>query len=286
MAWSFERVAGPFPFTEGPVWDGEAVLFCELAGDRIARYDPATGACTTYRAGANGAGGLARDRVGRLYACQGRARRVVRYEPDDTETVLADQYAGQRLNSPNDLVVDSAGRVWFTDPRYGRERASMELDHESVYRLDPRPDGRYDITLVARDLMRPNGLALAPDESILYVAESPRFMAEERAEGVPELRAYPIGADGTLGRPRVLYDFGDQRGIDGLRVAADGTIVATCGWPKSGPGPRIAVFAPDGTVLAEHPTPMVPTNIVLAGPDLADIYITGFEGGLLKATTK
>jgi gluconolactonase len=285
MPWQFEQVAGPSDFTEGPVWDGAAVLFCAPGTDRIRRYDPASGACTVHLDATEGAGGLARDRQGRLVACQGRARRVVRYDDGGGVTVLADRFEGKRLNAPNDLVVDTRGRVWFTDPCYRLDRGHLELDHESVYRLDPRPDGSYSMTRVAFDMLRPNGLALAPDERTLYVAESPRFMAEERAEGVPQLRAYPVASDGSLGPMRVVYDFGDQRGIDGLRVDAAGNVVATCGWPRSGPGPRVAVFAPDGTVLEEHPTPIVPTNLVFGGADQHDLYLTGFDGGLWRART-
>jgi gluconolactonase len=286
MSWTFEQVAGPFSFTEGPVWDGQQVLFCDVRADRIMAYRPDLYYCKVYLTDTFGAGGLARDRHGRLYACQGRARRVVRYEPDGQITVLATHYQGRRLNSPNDLVVDSRGRVWFSDPRYGAERASMELDHEAIYRIDPTSNNAFPLHLVADDLIRPNGLALSPDEQTLYVAESPRFVAETRAEGVPQLRAYPVLADGSLGSPSVLYDFGDQRGIDGLRVADSGAIVATCGWPRSGPGPRLIVFAPDGQVLAEHPTPHIPTNITFGGPQRADVFVTGFDGALWRAATE
>jgi gluconolactonase len=244
MPWQFEMVAGPFSFTEGPVWDGEAVLFTDIPNDRIMRYDPATGACVEYRTGTEGTNGLTLDRQGRLYGCQAR------------------------------------GRVWFTDPLYMRDRSTMELAHEAVYRLDPQPDGAYAITRVTFDTVRPNGLCLAPDERTLYVAESPRFPEARR-----QLRAYPVNDDGSLGQARVLHDFGDHRGIDGMRVDREGNIVASCGWRRSGPGPRIAVFAPDGTVLEEHPTAADPTNVVFGGPDLSDLYVTGFDGALWRAHT-
>jgi gluconolactonase len=279
MAWQFEMVAGPFSFTEGPVWDGESVLFTDIPNNRIMRYVPATGACTEFRANTEGTNGLTLDRQGRLYGCQSRGRRIVRYEADGGVTVLAERFEGKRLNEPNDIVVDSGGRVWFTDPCYG-ERDGLELDHESVYRLDPLPDGAYAITRVTFDTTRPNGLVLSPDEQRLYVAESPRF-----PEGRRQLRAYPVQPDGNLGPMRVLHDFGDHRGIDGMRVDADGNVVASCGWQRSGPGPRIAVFAPDGTVLEEHPTAADPTNVVFGGPDLADLYVTGFDGALWRART-
>jgi gluconolactonase len=279
MAWQFEMVAGPFSFTEGPAWDGAGVLFTDIPNNRIMRHVPATGACEEYRTGTEGTNGLTLDGQGRLYGCQSGARRIVRYEADGGVTVLIDRFEGKRLNEPNDLVVDSRGRIWFTDPCYGA-RDKLELDHESVYRLDPRPDGSYAITRVTHDTTRPNGLVLSPDERTLYVAESPRS-----PEGRRQLRAYPVQADGSLGPMRVLHDFGDHRGIDGMRVDAEGNVVASCGWGRSGPGPRIAVFAPDGAVLEEHPTAADPTNVVFGGPDLTDLYVTGFDGALWRART-
>jgi gluconolactonase len=281
MAWQFEMVAGPFSFTEGPAWDGEGMLFTDIPNNRIMRYAPATGQCDEYRVGTEGTNGLTFDRRGRLYGCQGSGRRVVRYEDDGSTTILAAAFQGKRFNEPNDLVVDSRGRVWFTDPKYGADRGAMELDHESVYRLDPRPDGTYAIARVTFDTTRPNGLALSPDERTLYVAESPRY-----PEGRRQLRAYPMNDDGSLSSMRVLHDFGDHRGIDGMRVDADGAIVASCGWKQSGPGPRIAVFAPDGAVLEEHPTVADPTNVCFGGPDLSDLYVTGFDGALWRARTQ
>jgi gluconolactonase len=100
------------------------------------------------------------------------------------------------------------------------------------------------------------------------------------------LRAYPVRPDGSLGPMRVVYDFGDQRGIDGMRLDADGNVVASCGWERSGPGPRIAVFSPAGDVLEEHPTPTTPTNVVFGGPELRDLYVTGFDGALWRARTE
>jgi gluconolactonase len=280
VAWQFERVAGPFGFTEGPAWDGEGLLFTDIPNHRIMRYLPATGACDEYRTNTEGTNGLTLDRQGRLYGCQGGGRRVVRYEADGSVTVLAERFEGRRLNEPNDIVVDSRGRVWFTDPCYSRDRAALELDHESVYRLDPQAHS-FRITRVTFDTTRPNGLVLSPDEATLYVAESPRF-----PEGRRQLRAYPVNADGSLGAGRVLHDFGEHRGIDGMRVDAEGTIVASCGSQRSGPGPRIAVFAPSGAILEEHPTPADPTNVCFGGPTLRDLYVTGFDGALWRAHTE
>lgn len=279
VPWSYERVAGPYSFTEGPVWTGEALLFTDIRNSRIMRYDPASGACAEAYADTNEANGLALDREGRLYVAEGGGRRVARYTADGARTTLADRYQGKRLNSPNDLVVDDRGRVWFTDPRYG-DRAGMELDHDSVYRLDPRPDGSWEIARVTFDTTRPNGLAFSPDFQTLYVAESP-----PGPDGHRQLRAYPVQPDGTLGPHRVLHDFGPHRGIDGMRVDADGYIIASCGWTQSGPGPRIGIFSPAGEVVDGHLTPTNPTNCCFGGVDLRTIFVTGYDGCLYRAAT-
>ncbi len=279
MAWTFERVAGPYSFTEGPVWTGEALLFTDIRNNRIMRYDPATGGCAPFATDTREANGLALDHQGRLYVAEGGGRRVARYDADGTRVTLADTFGGKQLNSPNDLVVDNRGRVWFTDPRYG-DRTNRALDHDSIYRLDPPADGSWPITRVTFDTTRPNGLAFSPDFQTLYVAESP-----PAPDGQRQLRAYPVQADGSLGAHRVVYDFGPHRGIDGMRVDAAGYVVASCGWTTSGPGPRIGVFSPTGEEIASHPTPTNPTNCSFGDPDRQTIYVTGYDGCLYRART-
>lgn len=279
MPWSFERVAGPYSFTEGPVWTGDALLFTDIRNNRIMKYDPRSGTCVEEYSGTNEANGLTLDREGRLYVAEGGGRRVARYQSDGSRVTIASHYQGKRLNSPNDLVVDDRGRVWFTDPRYG-DRSDMDLDHDSVYRADPGSDGSWAITRVTFDTTRPNGLAFSPDFQTLYVAESP-----PAPNGHRQLRAYPVQEDGTLGAYRVLHDFGPDRGIDGMRVDASGMIVASCGWTQSGPGPRIALFSPTGDVVAEHPTVANPTNCCFGDADLRSLYVTGYDGCLYRART-
>ena len=139
MHWDFEKVTDPFSFTEGPAWDGEAVLFTDIPNSRIMRYKPDCGECTVYRTRTNGANGLMFDKTGRLYGCEGSGRRIVRYDRDGTTTVIADKFEEKRLNSPNDLAFDNQGCLWFTDPRYGDKTDDLELDHQSVFRLDNHP---------------------------------------------------------------------------------------------------------------------------------------------------
>jgi len=283
MSWHFEVVAGPFGFTEGPAWDGQALLFSDIPSSRILRYEPGSGETSVYREGTHEGNGLMFDADGRLYGCQGGSggRRIVRYEAGDSQTVVADRFEGKRLNSPNDLAFDARGRLWFTDPRYGDFRADMELDHESVFRADPRPEGGWDLRRATFDTTRPNGLLISPDGGTLYVAQSEYGENRKR-----ELRAYPIREDGSVGPHSVLHNFYPHRGIDGMCLDREGNIVATAGWRESGPGPMIYVFAPNGRVLETHPIPYDrPTNCTWGGTDLRTLYVTVGTGHLLAAET-
>ncbi len=286
MSWEFEHVAGPFSLAEGPVWDGETLFFSDIGTSRIMRYDPRSGQCAAYRTGTHHANGLRMDAMGRIYACEGSSRRITRYDPAGSVAVLADRFEGERLNSPNDIAIDSRGRVWFTDPRYdagtsGGDPGELELGHESVFRLDPAADGRYAIRRMTFDTTKPNGLLLSLDERVLYVAQSHYGEGNKR-----ELRAYPIRDDEPLGPHEVLHNFYPHRGIDGMTIDAEGNIVATAGWRQSGPGPMIYVFAPNGRVLETHPVPEDrPTNCTFGDNDLQTLYVTTIGGWLLRART-
>jgi gluconolactonase len=281
MSWQFEELGRGYTLTEGPAWDGAGLLFTDIRANRILRYDPADGSIGVVREGTNGANGLMFDQTGRLFACEGIGRRVVRYDPDGGVAVVADRLDGRRLNSPNDLAIDSHGRIWFTDPRYGDDRADMELDHESVLRATPAGDG-WRVERLTFDTTRPNGLLLSADERTLYVAQSSYALATEPRQ----LRAYPVRDDGTLGPFDVLHDFGPHRGIDGMCLDTDGNILATAGWEVSGPGAMIYVFAPTGRVLATHPLPVKrPTNCTFGDADLRTLYVTAIDGVLLRTRT-
>lgn len=289
MTWQFIIVNGPYGgVTEGPAWDGAGLLFTHIPASRIYRYDPLTKASTVYKENTNQANGLVFDPQGRLYACEGGERRVVRYEADGSATVLAHGFEGKRLNVPNDLAVDLQGRVWFTDPYYegaggewSKDRANKDLDHDSVFRLDEAADGEWGITRVTFDTSRPNGLLFSLDHKTLYVAQSGREADEKR-----QLRAYPVNDDGSLGSFTVLHDFGANRGIDGMVLDVEGNIVATAGNRIGGPGPMIYVFSPSGEVLETHPTPAdQPTNCTFGGPDLTTLFVTNGGGDLFQAQT-
>src|SRR3954454_245200 len=280
LAWEWELLSGPATITEGPAWDGSGLFYTSIDENEIRRYDPATGKITTIYRDSGGANGLAFGPDGSLYACAGTGRGVVRYDTAGRRSVLADRFEGNRLNSPNDLAIDTKGAIWFTDPRYGDYHDDRELDHDSVYRLTPAEDGEgaWSIQRLTTDTTRPNGLLLSWDERTLYVAQS-----DYAAGSVRQLRAYPVREDGSLGAYAALHDFGEARGIDGMCWDHAGNIVATCGWELSGPGSRIAVFGTDGTVLEEHAVPAGrPTNCAFGDQGLTTLYVTTMDGRLYR----
>lgn len=281
MSWTFGILTQLQGLTEGPVWTGDHLLFTNIPNNLIMCLDPATGHISEHLRDTQQSNGLMLDRQGRLYACAGGGRQVVRYTAEGQPEALCTHYGGCRLNSPNDLAVDSRGRVWFTDPRYGNDRDDMELDHESVYRLVDRGDGQWSCERMTFDTTAPNGLLLSPDESTLYVAQSKYGEGQKR-----ELRAYPIQDDGTLGAPDILHNFYPHRGIDGMCLDQEGHIVATAGWELGGPGGMIYVFTPQGRVVETHPLPCDrPTNCTFGGRDLDILYVTSIEGHLMQART-
>lgn len=257
-----EKLWSEGTFTEGPAYGPGGLVYFSDIGNRIMKFDPATGKTTVHREPSGRANGLDFDAQGRLVACEGAAdgnRRISITEKDGTVRTLADKWMGKRFNSPNDLTIDSKGRVYFTDPRYvGSEK--REIDTESVYRVDP--DGT--VAQIITDVQKPNGIILSPDEKTLYVADS-------NPSGNRHLLAFPLKADGTVGSQKVLHDFGADRGIDGMSVDARGNIYGMAGRDKTG---GLYVFSPAGKKLAFVPTPETPTNCAFGDKDRKTLYIT------------
>ncbi|HEX8199698.1 MAG TPA: SMP-30/gluconolactonase/LRE family protein [Isosphaeraceae bacterium] len=257
-----EKLWGEGSFTEGgALAEDGAILFSDI-GDRILRLDPGAGTVAVFREPSGRANGLIFDPRGRLVAAEGANaggnRRVSITEPDGTVRTLADRYRGKRFNSPNDLAVDAHGRVYVSDPRYGGDDP-RELEDEAVYRIDP--DGA--VTRLETTASKPNGLAVSPDGTTLYVSDN----GPKRAA----LLALTLDDAGAVARPRVLKDFGNGRGIDGLTVTADGTIVAAAG---AGVLAGVYVYDPAGIPRAFIATPETPTNVEFGGPRRQTLYIT------------
>jgi gluconolactonase len=260
-----KRLWGDGEFTEGPCLGPDGCVYFSDIGNRILKFDPSSKKTTVFRDPSGRSNGLKFDRAGRLVACEGANtggnRRLSVTEKDGTVKTLADSYMGKRFNSPNDLALDAKDRIYFTDPRYvGSEK--RELDHESVYRVDP--DGT--VAVIIRDVQKPNGIVVSPDQKTLYLADSSGDPTGRRI-----LLAYPLHEDGTVGAPKTLHDFGADRGIDGMTVTSEGLIVATAG---KGTTAGVTAFTPDGKKAGFIPTPEDPSNCCFAGPDLKTLYVT------------
>ena len=270
-----EVLASGFAWSEGPVWikDGGYLLFSDIPRNSVMKWREGEGISlfmkpSGYTGVADygrepGSNGLALDLQGRLVLCEHGDRRVSRLYTDGGKRTLVDSYQGKRLNSPNDLIFKSNGDLYFTDPPYGLPRGyddpRRELDFNGVYRLST--DGK--LTLLTKEMTRPNGIAFSPDERTLYVAQSD----PQRAVWM----SFPLREDGTIGPGRVFYDatslVGKLPGLpDGMKVDRAGNLFAT------GPG-GVHIFAPDGTLLGRIDTGE-PTANCAWGDDGSVLYIT------------
>jgi gluconolactonase len=263
-----EKVAGGCKFTEGPAVDAAGnVFFSDSPNNRIMVL-PAGGTARVWKTGTRGANGMLFDRQGRLVTCNSQlapdGRSVTRYEKNGRVTLLADRYAGKKLNSPNDLALDRSGRIYFTDPRYG-EAGDLEQDRMAVYRIEK--DGK--LTPVIDDVQVPNGILITPDNRTLYVADN-----NPAQGGARTLIAYDIDRGRRVSRRKVLYDLGSERGIDGMVLDVEGNIYATAGL---GERTGVYVISPQGNLLTFIRTPETATNCTFGGPDLRTLYITAGE---------
>jgi gluconolactonase len=289
--WNFELVAGPYQGPAGGVvWHDGAILFSVIDEGLILRFDPESKAVSEFRRYANRVNGLAHGPGGELYGAQEGGRRLVEFAPDGRLVAVDARLDGKFHNQPCDLVVDRQHRIWFADPRHAiipfGPAIFPYLDHASVLRLARNDRRAWVATRVTYDTQSPRAVLLSSDETTLYVADG-----EPRLEHRRELRAYPIGGDGGVGQARVLHTFGTDhrgphRGVEGMCLDRGGNIVACAGWQRSGPGPLIQVFSPQGAVIASHPFPAdLPNRCCFGGPGLDTLYVTTGGGALYRAKT-
>ncbi len=264
---SVEQLYTGCRWSEGPVWFGDlrSLLWSDIPNNRILRWDDASGGVSVLRQPSNFANGLARDRQGRLIACEHLTRRVTRTEYDGSITVLTDRWQGKRLNSPNDIVCASDGGIWFTDPLFGiaghweGEPADSETPW-AVYRIDGA-SGALERKI--DDLAAPNGLAFSPDEKILYLVES-------RATPHRKIWQYDVDPNGGLANKRLYVDAQGPGAYDGIAVDARGNV--WCGFGSNGsPGvdPQgldgVRVYNPEGVAIGHIHLPERCANLCFGG---------------------
>lgn len=266
-----ERIAVGMRWSEGPVWfgDGRFLLWSDIPNNRIMKWEEETGAVSVFRKPSNNSNGNTRDRRGRLLTCEHDARRVTRTEYDGSITVIADQFDGKPLNSPNDIVCRSDGSLWFTDPPFGilgyyeGHRAKQQLP-TNVYRWDPETK---KLKVVIGDISRPNGLAFSPDESKLYVVEAgvaPRV-----------IRAYDVTKDGTqLANGRILIRAEKGGTPDGFRADVDGNLWVGWGMGRHGLD-GVSVFNSDGKLIGRIDLPERCGNVCFGGRHRNRLFMCG-----------
>ena len=269
---------------EGPAWHPELGLL--TSGDGHINRRASDGMRSIYRRDV-GSNGLLFDHRGRLVICEAAQRRVTRLETDGRLTVLADRYDGKRFNQPNDLAIDSKGRLYFSDPQYG-DRAGMEMRDdlgrtvEGVYRIDP--DGKVT-RIITHEVERANGLVVTDDDHFLYVADN----NNNTLGGAHKLWRFSLRDDGTIGPDRTLvHDWGKTRGPDGMKLDTEGRLFVAAGLntpnppfeTQDKPTAGIYVFSPKGRLLDFLPIPRDEcTNCAFGGDDRKTLFVTA--GGTL-----
>lgn len=256
---TMELVATGYTFTEGPAWDGTRLIFSDIPGNTVYAYTPGEGAPTVLYAPSMNANGHTFDRAGRLLNAEHGSGALTRWTPDGGRQVIVEAFEAKHLNSPNDVVVRQAdGMIFFTDPPYGLGQRQSEVGFSGVFAFN---EATGQMVLIDDALTRPNGLALSPDEAVLYVGDT----------ATQTLWAYEIAADGSGSGKRLVIDLkaeGQSGNVDGVRVDAAGLVYLTC------PGGICVVDPARGTLIQRVAVPKRATNLAWAGPDLSDLYIT------------
>lgn len=247
-----DRLATNFKFTEGPVWSRQGfLLFSDVPSNTIEKFIPGKPP-ETWRKESQGANGNTFDAQGRLYTCESRSRRVTRTDRKGTVEVLADKWEGKRLNAPNDIVVRRDGHVYFTDPAFGAQADTRDLDFYGIYHITPKGV----LNLVAKTKGRPNGITFSPDGRILYAADSDEKL----------IRAYDVDKDGKATNERVVIS-GVDGSPDGIRTDEKGNLYVTAR--------GLAIYSPQGKLIHTIEFPEMPRNCAFGDADLQTLYVTG-----------
>jgi gluconolactonase len=246
-----DKVATGYAFAEGPAWSPMGFLiFGDIPNNKLLQFmagEPAS----VFRENSNGSTGNRFDVQGRLYSCESHTRRVTRTDKKGRVEILAERWQGKRLNAPNDLAIRKEGDVYFTDPAFGNQQDTRELDFFGVFHISRKGD----LEVIAKPKGRPNGIALAPDGRTLYVSNS-----DER-----NVRAYDLDKAGGASNERTLIS-GIEGVPDGICVDEKGNLYVAAH--------QVMVYSPDGKTLGVVPTEETPSNCAFGDPDMASLYIT------------
>ena len=250
-----QRVVKDLHFAEGPVWSYDGyLLFSDTVVDKLRKLTPGSGD-TVFAERAGGAIGNAYDMEGRLYTCEFRERRITRTLKNGKIEILASRFEGKRFNAPNDVVVRRDGHVYFTDPAFGAQQDTRELDFYGVYHITPKGE----LEAIAKWETRPNGITLSPNGRTLYVSDS-----DDRS-----VRAYDLDGKGIASKERIVVD--RIPGVpDGLRTDEKGNLYVAAD--------KVYVYALSNNapakLLGEVPIGETPSNLAFGDPDMETLYIT------------
>jgi gluconolactonase len=276
-----EKISTGNLWAEGPAWHGAGrfLVWSDIPADTQRRWIEDDGHVSTFRRPTGKSNGNTFDVQGRQVSCQHYHRRVIRYEYDGSETVLADAFDGKPLNGPNDVVVNPAdGSIWFTDPGYGLNwyegQPGDAQIKEAVYRIDGKI-GRVD--LVTDEIYKPNGLCFSPDYSKLYVADTG---TSHYREAPHEIRMWDVKENRALANGRTFASTtmkGYSGGAaDGIRADVAGNIWAGAGWVGEGYD-GVHVFAPDGDRIGVIELPEICSNVCFGGKNRNRLFMTASQ---------
>jgi len=296
-------------WAEGPAWCGQGryLVWSDIPNNRQLRWLEDDGRVSVFRMPSNNSNGNTFDFQGRQLSCEHLTRRVVRYEHDGSITLIADGYAGKRLNSPNDVVPHPDGSYWFTDPPYGgqfyegtvdapggpsnragrfKQRLGQplgigdykrELPH-GVYRVDPV--GKVDVVVTEGQLSSPNGLCFSPDYKKLYVISTGRGPGDTGPGGNRDMHVFDVGSDNKLSNQKLFTDFmidGVKCGPDGVRADVDGNLWVSSNGGRALGYSGVTVWNAEGKLIGRIRLPETCGNICFGGPKRNRLFMAASQ---------